>query len=109
MRTNDLLPQADLLLEMLDAQDTMDISFNMNVNNLSSNTENCTRNSLISNTIPSISFEIADSSMYSNQYSNMLPINIDKNSLSEKHSQLTPTLPFYKQIPNKSTTTEHLF
>ncbi|CAF4249112.1 unnamed protein product [Rotaria socialis] len=109
MRTNDLLPQADLLLEMLDAQDTMDISFNMNVNNLSSNTENCTQNSLISNNISSTSFEIDDSSMYSDQYSNMLPINIDKNNLSEKNSPTTPVLPFYKQIPNKCTTAEHLF
>ena len=43
MRTNDLLPQADLLLEMLDAQDTFDLThnlltFNTDINGISSRT-----------------------------------------------------------------------
>jgi hypothetical protein len=43
MRANDLLPQADLLLEMLDAQETFDITnsfltINTDINNLSSTT-----------------------------------------------------------------------
>ncbi|CAF1362628.1 unnamed protein product [Rotaria sp. Silwood1] len=113
MRSNELLPQADLLLEMLDAQDTMDISFNMNVNNLSSRTDNCTQNSLVNNNISSTSFEIDNSSIYSNPYSHMLTIDIDKDNmphLSGKRSPTTPPLLFYKQIPDKSiTTNEHFF
>lgn len=113
MRTNDLLPQADLLLEMLDAQDTLDISFNINVNNLPSCTENCTQNSLINNNISSTSFDIDNPSIYSNQYPNILPIDIDKDSLShlsEKRSPTEPLVPYYKQLPNKSTpSTEHFF
>ncbi|CAF2610563.1 unnamed protein product [Rotaria sp. Silwood2] len=113
MRSNELLPQADLLLEMLDAQDTMDISFNMNVNNLSSHTENCAPNSLINNNISSTSFEIDNSSIYSNQYPNMLTIDIDKDNmlhLPGKRSPSTPPPSFYKPISDKSTTAnEHFF
>ncbi|CAF3794277.1 unnamed protein product [Rotaria sordida] len=113
MRSNELLPQADLLLEMLDAQDTIDISFNMDVNNISLRTENCTQNSLINNNISSTSFEIDNSSMYPNQYPNMLTIDIDKDNiphLSAKRSPSTPPLSFYKQISDQSrTTNEHFF
>jgi hypothetical protein len=49
MRANDLLPQADLLLEMLDAQDTFDInngflSINTDVNNSSTRTSSFSQN-----------------------------------------------------------------
>lgn len=49
MRANDLLPQADLLLEMLDAQDSFDLnasflSLNNNGNHLSSQTTNFSQN-----------------------------------------------------------------
>ncbi|CAF0883141.1 unnamed protein product [Rotaria sordida] len=49
MRANDLLPQADLLLEMLDAQDAFDInncflSLHHDVNSLSSQTSNFSQN-----------------------------------------------------------------
>ena len=44
MRANDLLPQADLLLEMLDAQDTFDINNGF----LSINTDGNTRSSSFS-------------------------------------------------------------
>jgi len=52
MRANDLLPQADLLLEMLDAQDTFDINnrfliLNTDINHLSSSSHT-TNNSTIS-------------------------------------------------------------
>jgi hypothetical protein len=54
MRANDLLPQADLLLEMLDAQDPYNInnsflSFNTDVNSLSSRTPSFSQNSTITN------------------------------------------------------------
>ncbi|CAF3722357.1 unnamed protein product [Adineta steineri] len=65
MRANDLLPQADLLLEMLDAQDAFDInngllSMNTDMNNLSSRTPNfspnltTTNNNTMSVTPPSV-------------------------------------------------------
>ncbi|CAM4744992.1 unnamed protein product [Rotaria magnacalcarata] len=49
MRANDLLPQADLLLEMLDAQDTFDLnrgflSINSDANNLPLHTPNFSQN-----------------------------------------------------------------
>jgi hypothetical protein len=53
MRANDLLPQADLLLEMLDAQDTFDINnsfltintdISTNNNNITSKDDNKTPN-----------------------------------------------------------------
>jgi len=53
MRTNDLLPQADLLLEMLDAQETFDVHTNFlttnnertqHDNNINQNTENINSN-----------------------------------------------------------------
>jgi hypothetical protein len=54
MRANDSLPQADLLLEMLDAQDTFDInhsflSLNTDVNSLSTHSSNFSQNSLMNN------------------------------------------------------------
>ncbi|UJR26010.1 hypothetical protein I4U23_007356 [Adineta vaga] len=49
MRSNDLLPQADLLLEMLDAQDSLDLnngflSMNTNISALSTDTSNLSQN-----------------------------------------------------------------
>lgn len=113
MRSNELLPQADLLLEMLDAQDTMDVSLNINANNLPLSTDNCIQNSLTNNNISSTSFEIDNSSLYSNQYSNMLPMDTNKDNISESSGKSSPTTPpplFYKQIPSKSSTSdEHFF
>jgi hypothetical protein len=71
MRANELLPQADLLLEMLDAQDTFDISFNNHL----LHTENFNQS-----TIP---FGIDNLSMYSNQYSNISTMDIDKDNISD--------------------------
>ncbi|CAF3475990.1 unnamed protein product [Rotaria socialis] len=64
MRANDLLPQADLLLEMLDAQDALDLnhgflSINSGANNLPSHTssfsQNLTNNNNNIKTAPTIS------------------------------------------------------
>jgi len=107
MRTNELLPQADLLLEMLDAQDTFDISFNMDVNSLSSRTETFTEDPLTNNNISSTPFAIDNSSIYPKQYSNISTMEIDKNNISDlsgKRSVSTPPLPYYKQAQNDSTT-----
>ena len=54
MRAKDLLPQADLLLEMLDAQDSFDVnniflSLNTDMNGLSSHTANFSHNSSTNN------------------------------------------------------------
>jgi hypothetical protein len=78
MRANELLPQADLLLEMLDAQDTFDISFNIDVNNHLSHTENFHRNSNHSTT----PFIIDNLSIYPNQYSN-ISMEMDKDNISD--------------------------
>ncbi len=83
MRSNDLLPQADLLLEMLDAQETYDITFHMNVNNHSSQTDNYNQNSLSGNTnVTPTSFAIENLSMFSDQYSNISTMDMDKDNLS---------------------------
>ena len=65
MRNNDMLPQADLLLEMLEAQDACDVSFTMEVDNLSSQTKTYNQNS----TLPPSPFAIKNPPIYSNQYS----------------------------------------
>jgi len=82
MRSNDLLPQADLLLEMLDAQETYDLSLHMNVNTHSSRTENYNQNSLANTNMNSTSFAIENLSMFSDQYSNISTMDIDKDNLS---------------------------
>ncbi len=82
MRSNDLLPQADLLLEMLDAQETYDLSLHMNVNTHSSRTENYNQNSLANTNMTSTSFAIENLSMFSDQYSNISTMDIDKDNLS---------------------------
>ena len=78
MRSNELLPQADLLLEMLDAQDTCDISFHSDGNHSSSLNENFNQNTHINST----PFAIENLSMYTDQYSNISAIDMDKDDLS---------------------------
>jgi len=102
MRTNDLLPQADLLLEMLDAQDTFDISSKMDVNSLSSHTKSFDQNSLANNNTSSSSPFLIDSPpIYTNQYANISTIQANKDdvsTLSEKRPSSTPSLPLYTEI-----------
>jgi hypothetical protein len=84
MRSNELLPQADLLLEMLDAQDTFDISFNININNHLLSTENFRRsNSLLNNNLSSTPFVIDNLSMYSDQYSNISPVEMNHDNVPD--------------------------
>jgi hypothetical protein len=87
MRANELLPQADLLLEMLDAQDTFDISFNLDMNNSSTHTQNFNSNSLVNNNnnnnISTTPFVIDNLSMYPDQYSNISAMEMDKDNISD--------------------------
>ncbi len=71
MRNNELLPQADLLLEMLDAQDTFDISFNIQ----SEETEHFNQSST--------SFTIDNFPVYQDQYSNISTLEMDKDNISD--------------------------
>lgn len=77
MRSNDLLPQADLLLEMLDAQDSFDLPFHVDVNNQSLTTDNF---STETNPTNPTSFTIDNLSIFPNQYSNISTIDMDKNT-----------------------------
>ena len=81
MRANDLLPQADLLLEMLDAQDTCDISLQLNVNNNnhSSQTETFSSNSLTTTNMNSTSYPIDNLSLFSN----ISTMDMDKDDLTD--------------------------
>ncbi|CAF0768370.1 unnamed protein product [Adineta steineri] len=112
MRNNDLLPQADLLLEMLDAQDVFDISFNMDVNTFSSQTKTFSQNSLENNNTSSSPFSLDNTLIYTDQYSTMSAMKTNKDhlsNLSEKRSSSTPALPFYQQTDSMSiTNTGHM-
>ena len=82
MRANDLLPQADLLLEMLDAQDTCDISLQLNVNNTnhSSQSENFSNsNTLTTTNMNSTPFAIDNLSLFSN----ISAMEMDKDDLTD--------------------------
>lgn len=81
MRANDLLPQADLLLEMLDAQDSCDISLQLNVNNNnhSSQTETFSGNSLTTTNMNSTPFPIDNLSLFSN----ISTMDMDKDDLTD--------------------------
>jgi hypothetical protein len=108
MRTNDLLPQADLLLEMLDAQDTFDLPSSMDTNVLSSCPVNFSQNSLTNNNnnIISTPFTTDSPSIYPEQYSNISAIEMDNDisDLSGKHSSSTPSHSFYKRTQSEPTT-----
>jgi hypothetical protein len=107
MRTNELLPQADLLLEMLEAQDTCDVSFNMDVNSLSSRTDIFPGNSLTNNDISSIPYTMDNSSLYPKQYQSFASMEINRNNnitdLSVPRSASVPPVPYYPQTSNEST------
>lgn len=79
MRSNELLPQADLLLEMLDAQDSCDISFHLNVNNHPSQIETYHPNSLATTNLTSAPFAIDNLSLFSN----ISAMDIDKDDLPD--------------------------
>jgi hypothetical protein len=105
MRSNESLPQADLLLEMLDAQDTFDVSFNTDVNSPSLHTETFPENSLTNNTISSTPFVIDNSSIYPKQYSNISTMEVNRNNLPDLSGQRpvsTPPVLYYKQTSSES-------
>jgi hypothetical protein len=100
MRSNDLLPQADLLLEMLDAQDTLEISFGSNTNDLSS-----------SKHVPMMNDE-SSSSIYPNQYSNLSGMEIDidsRSNLLQNRSSSTSIGQMSKQTTNELANTHEHF
>ncbi|CAF1422525.1 unnamed protein product [Adineta ricciae] len=88
MRNNDMLPQADLLLEMLEAQDACDVSFTMEIDNLSSQTKTYNQNS----TLPLSPFAIENPPIYSNQYSAATSDTGHLPTLNEKRSSSAPIL-----------------
>lgn len=90
MRNNDMLPQADLLLEMLEAQDACDVSFAMEVDNSSSQTKTYNQNSTLQ---PPSPFAIENPPIYSNQYSAVTSDTDHPPTLDDKRSSSAPILP----------------
>jgi len=68
MRANDYLPQADLLMEMLEAQDSFDISLNLDSHQ----------------TTTKINSVNGSSTLYSEHFSDLSTMNIDQNSQNDQ-------------------------
>lgn len=68
MRANDYLPQADLLMEMLEAQDSFDISLNLDSHQ----------------TTTKINSVNGSSTIYSEHFSDLSTMNIDQNSQNDQ-------------------------
>lgn len=113
MRTNDLLPQADLLLEMLDAQETFDSSSSFlthptenttSTNNNSTTSKNFNqqddmKTSNLDTTNSRVSFQvilsIVNAFLDTNNYPVLSSSPLVYSSPSGKHSPITPPLQFY--------------